>query len=101
MVEGFRPILNGGVDFVCLNECTAQEAIHSLGHMIGLTYREYSVFGAGKEREMSNCESLANRFEKMAKNDGLLDVKFYVAGRELVTEQVCREVNRLYEALER
>lgn len=33
--------------------------------------------------------------------DGLLDVKFDVAGRELVTEQVYREVKRLYEALER
>jgi hypothetical protein len=50
---------------------------------------------------MSNCEKLADRFEKMAAREGLLDVKFYVAGRELVTEQVCREVNRLYEALER
>ena len=49
---------------------------------------------------MSHCEKLADRFEKMAEG-GLLDVKFYVAGRELVTEQVCREVNRLYEALER
>jgi len=48
----------------------------------------------------TSCDDLANRFEKMAA-DGLLDVKFYVAGRELVTEQVCREVNRLYEALER
>jgi hypothetical protein len=48
-----------------------------------------------------DCQNLADRFEKMAAEDGLLDVKFYVAGRELVTEQVCREVNRLYEALER
>jgi hypothetical protein len=48
----------------------------------------------------TSCDTLAVRFEKMAA-DGLLDVKFYVAGRELVTEQVCREVNRLYEALER
>lgn len=48
----------------------------------------------------TSCDDLANRFEKMA-TEGLLDVKFYVAGRELVTEQVCREVNRLYEALER
>lgn len=50
---------------------------------------------------MSDCENLAGRFEKMATQNGLLDVKFYVAGRELVTEQVCREVNRLYEAFER
>jgi hypothetical protein len=49
----------------------------------------------------TDCDSLAGRFEKMAAEDGLLDVKFYVAGREAVTEQVCREVNRLYGALER
>ena len=51
-------------------------------------------------QQTTECQNLANRFEKMA-GDGLLDVKFYVAGREAVTEQVCREVNRLYEALER
>ena len=50
--------------------------------------------------EKTECQKLADRFEKMA-GDGLLDVKFYVANREAVTEQVCREVNRLYEALER
>ncbi len=50
--------------------------------------------------QKTECENLADRFEKMA-SEGLLDVKFYVAGREAVTEQVCREVNRLYGALER
>ena len=46
----------------------------------------------------TECQKLADRFETMAK-DGLLDVKFYVAG-EVATEQACREVNRLYAALE-
>jgi len=50
--------------------------------------------------ERTECQKLAERFERMA-GEGLLDVKFYVAGREAVTEQVCREVNRLYDALDR
>lgn len=50
--------------------------------------------------EKTECQKLADRFERLA-GEGLLDVKFYVAGREAVTEQVCREVNRLYEALDR
>lgn len=50
--------------------------------------------------EKTECQKLADRFDKLA-SQGLLDVKFYVAGREAVTEQVCREVNRLYEALDR
>ncbi len=49
--------------------------------------------------EKTECQKLADRFEKLA-GEGLLDVKFYVAGSEAVTEQVCREVNRLYDALE-
>jgi hypothetical protein len=48
--------------------------------------------------EKTECQKLAERFASMAKNDGLLDVKFYVAG-EVASEQACREVNRLYEAL--
>lgn len=48
--------------------------------------------------EMTECQKLAERFEKMAQ-DGLLDVKFYASG-EAAAEQVCREVNRLYQALE-
>ncbi len=48
--------------------------------------------------EKTECQKLAERFEKMAQ-DGLLDVKFYAAG-EAATEQVCREVNRLYQAVE-
>lgn len=50
--------------------------------------------------ENTECQRLANRFEKMAKN-GLLDVKFYVGGGEAMSEQVCREVNRLYDAVEK
>ena len=46
-------------------------------------------------------EKLALRFEKKAKN-GLLDVKFYVRNREETSvEQVCTEVNMMYDAIER
>jgi hypothetical protein len=48
--------------------------------------------------DKTECQKLAERLEKMAKG-GLLDVKFYAAG-EAATEQVCREANRLYQALE-
>jgi hypothetical protein len=50
--------------------------------------------------DKTECQKLAERFASMAAKDGLLDVKFYVAG-EVVTEQACREVNRLYDALEK
>ncbi len=43
---------------------------------------------------------LADRFARMAAA-GLLDVKFFVRNPdEAMTESVCREVNRLYEAVE-
>ena len=43
---------------------------------------------------------LVARFEQMAV-DGLLDVKFYVRNPdEAMTETVCREVNRLYQAVD-
>lgn len=48
--------------------------------------------------EKTECQKLADRFASMAK-DGLQDVKFYVAG-EVAPEQACREVNRLYDALD-
>lgn len=48
--------------------------------------------------ENSECQKLAGRFERMA-SEGLVDVKFYVSG-EAASEQVCREVNRLYAAVE-
>ena len=41
--------------------------------------------------DKTECQKLAERFASMAAKDGLLDVKFYVAG-EVVTEQACREV---------
>jgi hypothetical protein len=44
---------------------------------------------------------LASRFEAKAAQ-GLLDVKFFVRNPdEAMTESVCREVNRLYDAVER
>lgn len=43
---------------------------------------------------------LADRFNRMAAA-GLLDVKFFVRNPdEAMTESVCREVNRLYEAVD-
>ena len=51
------------------------------------------------ERE-SQRDKLAAHFEKMAAQ-GLVDAKFYLRNLdEAVTEQVCREVNRLYGAIE-
>ena len=47
---------------------------------------------------MTECQMLAEVFEKKA-TAGLVDVKFYVAG-EAASEQVCREINRLYKAVE-
>ena len=47
------------------------------------------------------CQKLAARFETKAA-EGLLDVKFFVRNPdEAMTESVCREVNRLYEAVDR
>jgi hypothetical protein len=48
--------------------------------------------------DMTECQKLADRFKEKAAA-GLVDVKFYVAG-EAASEQVCREINRLYEAYE-
>ena len=51
--------------------------------------------------EPSARETLAARYEKMAA-DGLQDVKFFLGNAgEATTEQVCREVNSLYDALDR
>ena len=50
---------------------------------------------------LSQRETLAAHYEKM-KAVGLVDVKFYLSNTgEATTEQVCREVNAMYEALER
>ena len=46
-------------------------------------------------------QALAARFEKKAA-EGLMDVKFFVRNHdEAMTESVCREVNRLYAAVDR
>ena len=47
------------------------------------------------------CKKLADRFEEKAA-EGLLDVKFFVRNAdEAMSETVCREVNRLYDAVAR
>jgi hypothetical protein len=49
----------------------------------------------------SERDDLAARYESMAAN-GLVDVKYLVTNAgEATTEQVCGEVNALYEALAR
>lgn len=56
-----------------------------------------------RRRDMSNTQSaiLASRFEAKAK-DGLADVKFYLSNEaETTVEEVCREINALYDAVER
>lgn len=51
--------------------------------------------------EPSARETLAVRYDRMAA-DGLQDVKFFLGNAgEATTEQVCREVNALYDALGR
>ncbi len=48
----------------------------------------------------SEYEKLATRFREMAKNGGLLDVRFSVSNcAEVATDYA--EVNRLYEAVDR
>lgn len=49
--------------------------------------------------EMTECQKLADNFAKKAAA-GLVDVKFYVGSNEAASEQICREVNRLYEAVD-
>lgn len=47
-------------------------------------------------------ENLAARYGYMAANNGLVDVKFFLRNAgEATTEQVCREVEALYAALDR
>lgn len=49
----------------------------------------------------TEAQKLATRFSEMA-DGGLVDVKFYLRNREEAgTEQVCREVNKLYEAVDK
>jgi hypothetical protein len=49
----------------------------------------------------TECQKLSDRFAEKAAG-GLVDVKFFVRNPdEAVHEQVCKEVNRLYEAVDR
>lgn len=49
---------------------------------------------------ITESEKLASFYEKKAR-DGLLDVKFYLRNLDdSGTEEVCRDVNALYEAAE-
>jgi hypothetical protein len=52
---------------------------------------------------MSNvhdCDALSQRFDQKRK-EGLLDVKFFVRHHDEAThEAVCREANRLYDAVD-
>lgn len=49
----------------------------------------------------TNCNKLASRFESL-KAKGLIDVKFYVRSpKEATSEQICQEVNNLYDAIDR
>lgn len=49
----------------------------------------------------NECGALADRFRKMAADDGLLDVKFFLSNAaEAATEEVCGEVNALYRAVD-
>jgi hypothetical protein len=51
--------------------------------------------------EKTECQRLAERF-KLKADAGLVDVKFFVSDpTEAVAEQVCQEVNMLYDAVER
>lgn len=50
--------------------------------------------------EIHHCELLADRFTKKAAA-GLLDVKFFLQNREEAgAEEVCQEVNALYQAVD-
>ncbi len=47
-------------------------------------------------------DNLAARYDKLAAERGLVDVKFFLRNAgEATTEQVCREVNAMYAAVDR
>jgi len=51
--------------------------------------------------KQSEREVLAARYEEKAAS-GLVDVKFFLSNSgEATTEQVCREINAMYDAVER
>lgn len=54
------------------------------------------------EKHLSERDKLAARYEEMKAAHGLVDVKYFLSNQgEATTEQVCREVNAMYEALDR
>lgn len=54
------------------------------------------------ENTHSERAKLANRYEQMKAESGLVDVKYFLSNSgEATTEQVCREVNAMYAAMER
>ena len=47
-------------------------------------------------------ERLSSRYAKQKEKEGLVDVKYYLRNTDdAVTEQVCRDVNKLYESVEK
>jgi hypothetical protein len=51
--------------------------------------------------KLSARDTLAKRYEAMAEHQGLVDVKFFLRNtEEATTEQVCREVCDMYDALD-
>ena len=54
------------------------------------------------ENKLSERAKLAARYERMKAEKGLVDVKYFLSNQgEATTEQVCREVNAMYAAVER
>ena len=49
---------------------------------------------------VNECDALSERFTQKRK-DGLVDVKFFVASNQATKESVCRELTRLYAAVDR
>lgn len=50
----------------------------------------------------THCDDLAVRFARMASDDGLVDVKFFLdSSDEASTSVVCTEVGRLFAAVDR
>ena len=48
----------------------------------------------------TRCDELSTRFQNMADNDGLVDVKFFLdTSDEATANVVCEEVTRLFSAM--
>ena len=57
---------------------------------------------ASVEKTLSERTKLAAHYESMKAAQSLVDVKYFLSNEgEATTEQVCREVNEMYLALER